>query len=87
VTEYGSYEHTVEAWNVGQVRAALDGPPDDLPIIVDVAEEPGGDTVEEQVVIHVGFGQGTLGDGTEFIGRELRIGCEFPSGSYHRKQG
>lgn len=87
MTEYGSYEHTVEAWNVGQVRAALDGLPDDLPIIVDVAEEPGGDTVGEQVVIHVGFGHGTLGDGTEFIGRELRIGCEFPSGSYHRKQG
>lgn len=86
MTEYGSYEHTVEAWNVGQVRAALDGLPDDLPIIVDVAEEPGGDTVEEQVVIHVGFGHGTLSDGTEFIGREMLIGCEFPSGSYHRKQ-
>ena len=57
-----------------------------LPIVVDVAEEPGGDLVEEQVIIHVGFGHGVAGDGTEFIGRELRIGCEFPTGTYHRRQ-
>ena len=70
-----------------QKNIVLDsGLPDDLPIIVDVAEEPGGNTVEEQVVIHVGFGHGTLGDGTEFVGRELRIGCEFPSGTYEREQ-
>lgn len=87
MNEYEPYEHTVAAWSVGQLRAALDGLPDDLPIIVDVAEEPGGDTVEEQVVINVGLGHGTLGDGTEFVGRELRIGCEFPSGTYDRKQG
>ena len=86
MTEHGPYEHAVEVWNVGQLRAALDGLPEDLPII-DVAEEPGGDAVEEQVVINVGFGHGTLGDGTEFVGREWRIGCEFPFDGYHRKQG
>lgn len=31
----------VEAWTVGQLRNALAGLPDDLPIIVDVAEVPG----------------------------------------------
>lgn len=78
------FEHVVDAWTVGQLRAALVGLPDDLPVIVDVAEEPGGDTVDEQVVISAGFGHGIAGDGTEFVGREFRIGCEFPTGQYYR---
>ena len=53
------FEHAVQAWTVGQLRDALAGLPDDLPIIVDVAEEPGGDTVQEQVVVHAGFGHGS----------------------------
>jgi hypothetical protein len=81
-----TFEHVADAWTVGRRRAVLDGLPDDLPIVVDVAEEPGGDLVEEQVIIHAGFGHGVDGDGTEFIGRELRIGCEFPTGTYHRRQ-
>lgn len=78
------HEHVVDAWTVGQLRAALEGLPDDLPITVDVAEEPGGDTVDEQVVISAGFGHGIAADGTEFVGREFRIGCEFPTGHYYR---
>ena len=58
------FEHTVQAWTVGQLRDALAGLPDDLPIIVDVAEEPGGDTVQEQVVVHAGFGHGVDGRGS-----------------------
>ena len=81
----GEFEHRVEAWTVGQVREVLAGLPDDLPIIVDVAEEPGGDAVQEQVVIYVGFGYGVDGRGEPFVGRELRIGCEFPSGTYLRR--
>lgn len=81
-----SFEHVAEAWTVGRLREALEGLPDDLPVIVDVAEEPGGDLVDEQVIINVGFGHGVAGDGSEFIGRELRIGCEFPTGTYHRRQ-
>lgn len=77
------FEHKVEAWTVGQLRNALAGLPDDLPIIVDAAE-PGSDLVQEQVVIHVGFGHGVDGQSEPFTGRELRIGCEFPSGTYHR---
>ncbi|WP_425285097.1 DUF6225 family protein [Arthrobacter crystallopoietes] len=68
---------------MGRLCNALAGLPDDLPIIVDVAEEPGSDLVQEQVVIHVGFGHGVDVQGEPFIGRELRIGCEFPSGTYH----
>lgn len=79
-------DHVADAWNVGRLRAALVGLPDDLPIIVDVAEEPGGDLVDEQVIIQVGFGHGVAGDGSEFIGRELRIGCEFPTGTYERRK-
>lgn len=79
-------DYVADAWTVGRLRAALEGLPEDLPIIVDVAEEPGGDLVDEQVIIHVGFGHGVAGDGSEFIGRELRIGCEFPTGTYERRQ-
>ena len=81
-----TFNHVADAWTVGRLRAALEGLPDDLPVIVDVAEEPGGDLVDEQVIINVGFGHGVAGDGIEFIGRELRIGCEFPTGTYHRRQ-
>ena len=81
-----TFDHVADAWTVGRLRAALIGLPDELPIIVDVAEEPGGDLVDEQVIIHVGFGHGTTGDGSEFIGRELRIGCEFPTGTYDRRR-
>ncbi|KRE61797.1 hypothetical protein ASG92_20680 [Arthrobacter sp. Soil736] len=79
------FEHAVRAWTVGELREALEGLPDDLPIIVDVAEEPGGDTVQEQVVIEAGFGHGVDGRGEPFVGRELRIACEFPSGTYLRR--
>ena len=57
------FEHAAHAWTVGQLRDALAGLPDDLPIIVDVAEEPSGDTVQEQVVGHAGFGHGVDGRG------------------------
>lgn len=43
------FEHKVDAWTVGLLRNALSGLPDDMPILVDVAEEPGGDTVQERL--------------------------------------
>ncbi len=39
------FTHAVNAWTVGDLRKALDGAPDDLPLIVFVADEPGGNTV------------------------------------------
>lgn len=67
---------------MGRLRNALVGLPDDLPLIVDVAEEPGGDLVQKQVVIHVGFGHGVDSAGGPFVGQALRNGCEFPSRIY-----
>jgi hypothetical protein len=65
------FEHAVQAWTVGQLRDALAGLPDDLPIIVDVAEEPGDDTVQEQVVIDAGFGHGVDGRGGRSLERSF----------------
>lgn len=81
-----SFEHQVKAWTVGQIRAALAGLPDDLPVIVDVAEEPGGELSDEQVVTNVGFGYGIDAAGEPYVGRPLRIGCEFPTGTYYRRR-
>jgi hypothetical protein len=36
------FDHQVTAWTVGQLRTALDGVPDDLPVRIITAEEPGG---------------------------------------------
>lgn len=46
------FDHQVTPWTVGQLRAALEGLPDDLPVSVITAEEPGaGWAGPEQVVI------------------------------------
>lgn len=79
------YDHQVTPWTVGQLRAALEGLPEDLPMVAIVAEEPGGDLGEVQVVIDAGFGTGVAGDGEEFVDREFQICCEYPSGTYLRR--
>jgi hypothetical protein len=49
------FDHEVTAWTVGDLRRAMDGLPDDMPMAVNPAEEPGGDmNVPEQVVISAG---------------------------------
>lgn len=46
------FDHEVTPWTVGQLRAALNGVPDDLLVRVVTAEEPGSDLAgPEQVVI------------------------------------
>jgi hypothetical protein len=46
------FDHQVTAWTVGQLRAALKGVPDDLPVRIITADEPGSDLAgHEQVVI------------------------------------
>ncbi len=80
-----SFGHTVRAWTVGQLRRALDGVPDDTPIRVNVAETPGGDTVDEQVVIDAGFGQHRMAEdppGTWRTDTQFGLDCEFPPGTY-----
>lgn len=79
------YDHQVTPWTVGQLRAAMAGLPEDLPLAALVAEEAGSDLAAVQVVIGAGFGHGTDGDGEEFVDREFQICCEFPSGTYLRR--
>lgn len=80
------FHHEVTPWTVGQLRKALEGLPDDLPLEVMCAGEPGGMTGLEQVLVDVGFGHGTYSDGTEFLGRELQLSCDFPSGEYYHRR-
>lgn len=81
------FQHQVQAWTVGQLRDQLAGLPADLPLLVHVAEEPGGETVGEQVVISAGFGIIDWGDERgEEVDRQFLIGCEFPSGEYIRRR-
>jgi hypothetical protein len=37
------FDHQVTAWTAGQLRNASEGVPDDLPVMVITAEEPGSD--------------------------------------------
>jgi hypothetical protein len=93
------FEHRVTAWTVGELRAALAGVPDDLPISVVTAEEPGSDLAgDEQVVIsaspwaHIDVGpSGTAEDvrarlaSGQVCPDHFEIGCDFPSGQYYRR--
>jgi hypothetical protein len=45
------FDHQVTAWTVGQLRQAMYGLPDDLPVSVLDSQEPGGEFADEQVVI------------------------------------
>jgi hypothetical protein len=77
--------HVARRWTVGELRAALQGLPDELPLVVHVAEEPGGDLVQDQVVIGAGFG--TIdwgGERGEDVDRRFGIECDFPPGEYYR---
>lgn len=80
------FDHVVVPWTVGDLRKALEGLPDDLPLQVNLAEEPGGDTCDTQVVTGAGFAAITWGDERgEQIDRTLSLECEFPTGRYYRQ--
>lgn len=79
------FEHKVDAWTVGQLRAALDGVPDDMPLICWVAEEPGGkDVCGDQVVFGAGFGNVDWGNGLVEDRSRFGLSLEFPPGTYYR---
>ena len=55
VNDEDLFDHQVTAWTAGELRSALDGVPDDTPVRVVPADEPGSDLVgDEQVVISAG---------------------------------
>lgn len=91
------FTHTVTAWTVGQLRKALEGVPDNLPVRIIPAEEPGGDVAaDDQVIIGAGAWvdvpgvtasdvRAALADGT-IPPRVFEISTEFPSGKYYRRR-
>lgn len=78
------FEHTVDAWTAGQLRAALDGVPDDLPLRFVTAEEPGAKVAgPEQVAYAAAKGTSWNSD----TGRPVEaflVELEFPPGTYYR---
>lgn len=81
------FTHTVRAWTLGDLRQAMkaaEGLPDDFPVTVITADEPGSDLAgPEQVVISTApwNDQGQEGVPPD----HFEISCEFPSGQYHRR--
>jgi len=91
------FHHEVTPWTVGDLRRALDGLPDHLPVVVNIAEDPGGDTALEQVITGAGFGtiRRRVGPGEyvdevgpdgyiDEVDSTLGIDCQFPTGDYYR---
>jgi Family of unknown function (DUF6225) len=90
--------HQVTAWTVGQLRAALAGLPDDLPVRVIPADEPGGDlSGPDQVVISAAPWSDADAESADEIRAKLasgelqpdhvEISAQFPSGQYYRHPG
>ena len=81
------FTHAVKAWTLGDLREdvkAAEGLPDDSPVTVITAEEPGSDMAgPEQVVISAG----PWNDRGEKDAPpdHFEISCEFPSGEYYRR--
>jgi hypothetical protein len=89
------FAHQVTPWTAGQLRTALQGVPDDLPVTVVTAEEPGSDLAGPDQVI-ISAGSWALAEGsadhvrTRIANGELRpdhfeISLEFPPGQYYRR--
>lgn len=78
------FDHHVTAWTAGHLRKALEGVPDDFPVTVVTADEPGSDLAgEEQVIISADLWnvRGVKGEPPD----HFEIGLEFPSGQYYRR--
>lgn len=76
MTTEEEFTHTVDELTVGQVRQALANLPDDMPVRVDLAEEPGGrESGWPQVVIDVG----------DTVDGVCCISTDYPSGTYYRR--
>jgi hypothetical protein len=86
--------HEVSAWTVGQLRKALAGFPDDMPVRVAPLEEPGGELEAPLQVVtsaEVRAFADASGDvrpappGGELSGDYVTLECDFPSGEYYRE--
>lgn len=77
------FTHTVRPWTAGELRKALDGVPDEFPVRVWYAEEPGGEFVDEQVVISAAPWSD---QGEDAPPDYFSISLEFPPGQYYRRK-
>jgi Family of unknown function (DUF6225) len=80
--------HQVTAWTAGELRRALHGVPDDMPVYVVIADEPGSELAgDEQVVIDAGPWTADGIPPSETVPPDhFAISCEFPSGQYYRRR-
>lgn len=78
------FTHEVEAWTVGDLREAMKHAPDEMPLRVFLAEEPGGGTCDEQVVF-AGSQWNSRGD-KDAPPDCFSIETDFPPGQYYRRR-
>jgi hypothetical protein len=89
--ERESFDLEVEAWTAGRLRAALDGVPDEVRIVILTAEEPGGNTIVPQVIVDARRPVGRDPDDDEDSNENedvadpdaFAIECEFPPDTYY----
>jgi Family of unknown function (DUF6225) len=88
VNDEDLFDHQVTAWTAGELRSALDEVPDDTPVRVVPADEPGSDLAgDEQVVISAGPWTAEGIPPSETVPADhFEISCEFPSGQYYRRR-
>jgi hypothetical protein len=81
------FTHTVTAWTVGDLRKALEGVPDEFPLVIIPADKPENDlAAEEQVVVGAGSeGSWKPAAGTTGPPDHFQIAADFPSGQYYRR--
>ena len=78
-----TFELSSSQWTVGQLRAELVGLPDSMPIVVFVAERPGGEITIRQVLTGAGFGVGIRID--DVPARDaFPLSADYPTGTYPR---
>lgn len=86
------FRHDPKQWTVGQLRQAMEGMADDLPLEVVVPPRPGG-VAESRVVVHAGLNAvtgartSTPGDGhVDEMRKGLLIECDYAPGAYFRRR-
>jgi hypothetical protein len=78
------FTHTVRAWTAGELRKALEGVPDDFPVTVVTAEEPGAEYAGPEQVVISAAPWNDRGD-REAPPDHFEVSLEFPSGEYYRR--
>ena len=83
VSDEELFTHEVEPWTVGDLRKAIEGVPDSLPLRAFIGGEPGGDVTYERVV-HYAAPWNEVNGGAENPDC-FTIECDFPPGEYVRR--